>query len=278
MRVLLTRVLNRLLPRPPQAIYLGDHTVLLRTSHGYRLYVDSRDISLAPHLIMDGIWEPAVTALLNARVRHGMRAIDVGANVGYHSLHLAHLVGEQGRLVCFEANAALARLLVRSLEINGFRNRARAHAKAASDSIGECDFSVFDRHLGASSFRVGETTAEEFHDRVSVVRVETTTLDAACADLGPVDFMKIDAEGAESAVIAGAQTLIANSPNLEILMEFYRGFFPTPDETRAFFGRFTQQGFTLRKLSAEGTLSPTSLDALLASDALEELLLSRRDD
>jgi FkbM family methyltransferase len=278
LRGLLSKILRRKPLFQPYAAYLGDHTMIVRTAQGFRLYVDTRDISLAPHIIMDGIWEPNVTALLNARVKQGMRVIDVGANFGYHSLHLAMRVGAEGKLVCFEANPRLAGLLTRSLEVNGFRLSSRVVGQAASDVVGETDFGVFDLHMGGSSFLVGQTTADEFNDRVTFVRVQTTTLDMACAELGAVDFIKIDAEGAEAKVIAGAQELIGRSPDLEILMEFFRGFFPSHDDARAFLSRFAAAGFSLRKLRPDGSLSPADTEALLASDALEELLLSRRPD
>ena len=50
-----SRVLDRLV-RP--RVYLGDHTLMTRTVFGHVLYLDTRDDSLMPALVLRGVWEP----------------------------------------------------------------------------------------------------------------------------------------------------------------------------------------------------------------------------
>jgi FkbM family methyltransferase len=259
----------------PHPVYLGNNTILLRTVHGFKLFVDSRDVSIVPHLVMDGSWEPAVRRVIDARVRPGMRVIEVGSNVGFHSVHLASAIGPKGALHCFEANAGLAQNLAYSLEVNGFRLRARVYAQAAMDQMGEAEFKVFARHLGASSFLVGEETARQYSDTIQTVRVPTTTLDATCADLAAVDFIKIDAEGAEPFVLAGAKDLLARSKSLAMLLEFGPSFWPTVSDAADFLGGLTAQGFAVHKVSEEGAILPTRIEPLLDPTQLHELLLTR---
>ncbi len=41
-----------------QTIYLGDHEALTRLHTGHRIYVDTRDVGICSHLILEGRWEP----------------------------------------------------------------------------------------------------------------------------------------------------------------------------------------------------------------------------
>src|SRR5579871_4793090 len=66
--------------------YLGDHTLLIQTVFGHVMYVDSRDLSLTPHLFRQGYWELDVTRFFLGVVKPGMRVVEVGANVGYYTL------------------------------------------------------------------------------------------------------------------------------------------------------------------------------------------------
>jgi hypothetical protein len=82
--------------------YLGDNTALCRVLGRYKMYVDSQDFGLSPHLMLDGYWEMWVTEALVSLVRPGMVVADIGANLGYYALLLADLVGDAGMVHAFE--------------------------------------------------------------------------------------------------------------------------------------------------------------------------------
>ena len=65
-----------------QTIYLGDHEALTRLHTGHRIYVDTRDISIASHLMLEGRWEPWVENVLIPAIKPGMLFVDIGANFG----------------------------------------------------------------------------------------------------------------------------------------------------------------------------------------------------
>ena len=54
-----------------QSSYLGDHTSLCRVLGKFLCYVDTRDRHLAPHLIMNGFWEPWITVAIAQRLQPG---------------------------------------------------------------------------------------------------------------------------------------------------------------------------------------------------------------
>src|SRR5436309_9726988 len=104
--------------RPPQGVYVGGGRVLTTTVNGQRLFVDARDLSLSPGLILDGSWEPHVTRALITLVKTGMTVVEIGANVGYFSTLLSRRVGAQARGLAYEDNQAELDLLTEKFQIN----------------------------------------------------------------------------------------------------------------------------------------------------------------
>src|SRR5262249_18586703 len=56
-------------PAPARPVYLGHHTAMTRVRNRYKMYVDTRDLSLSPSLLLDGDWEPSMAALFLTLVR-----------------------------------------------------------------------------------------------------------------------------------------------------------------------------------------------------------------
>src|ERR1700687_2781541 len=101
------------------ATYVGDNRVLLKTANGFKMFVDSRDISIAPHLILDGVWEEWTEAVLRRLIAPGMTVVEAGANFGYFTLIMARAVGVAGKVFSFECDPDLATLARDNVEING---------------------------------------------------------------------------------------------------------------------------------------------------------------
>ncbi|HET6925213.1 MAG TPA: hypothetical protein VFH39_05275, partial [Candidatus Saccharimonadales bacterium] len=64
----------------------GEYEALTRLFTGQKMFVDTRDISLAPHLMFDGIWEEPLTKLILSALNENSVFLDVGANFGYFGL------------------------------------------------------------------------------------------------------------------------------------------------------------------------------------------------
>lgn len=103
-----------------RTVYIGENEALTRILGRYKMYVDTRDIGIASHLMMEGFWEMWVTEAMMRLLRRGAVVADVGANLGYFTLLMADLTGAEGRVLAFEPNPELARRLEKSIAINGF--------------------------------------------------------------------------------------------------------------------------------------------------------------
>jgi len=206
--------------------YVGDNRVLLKTAGGFKLYVDSRDVSIAPHLILDGVWEEWTEAVLRRLLSPGMSVIEAGANVGYFTLLMARAVGPRGRVISFECDPGLAALARDNIEINGLHRIARLEERALGERNGRVTFYRTDRHRGGGSLVAGlEQIPHNPTDHREPIEVEVTTLDdvAKAAGTDP-DLLKLDAEGAEPAILRGGSALLDSNRPLTIVMEFFPRF------------------------------------------------------
>lgn len=253
-----------------QQAYLGEHTALCRVLGQFLMYVDTRDLSLTPHLMMNGYWEMWVTQAIANYVKPGMRCIDVGANVGYYTLLLADLVGEKGRVVAYEPQKNLTELLARSLVINGLASRGIVHRVAIGaerqDSVtlhsiegfmGSASLSLVPMLNGDPGFTFKRTTSE--------TRVMT---------LAPqherVDFVKIDVQGHEMQVLEGMRDLIDRSPGIAIAMEF------TPSEhgdPLAALQVIQSYGLKIETIGTDGVVRPVPLSEAAAPDTGDHRML-----
>jgi FkbM family methyltransferase len=159
-------------------------------------------------LYVCGSFEPNEFNFLDRVLKPGMVFVDVGANDGYYTLFAARRVGPQGRVVSVEPSSRERGNLERNLARNGIGNVEIVPA-ALGATAGHADL-----HL-AHGVHTGHNTLGRFaHDDVVPARVERVpleTLDAVVTRLGlpRVDVVKIDVEGGEANVIAGARTMLA---------------------------------------------------------------------
>ncbi|MBL6957684.1 MAG: FkbM family methyltransferase [Rhodospirillales bacterium] len=135
----------------------------------------------------------------------GAVAFDVGANLGEWSLLMAKSIGPSGKLYSFEPLPFLAEAIDKTLKANGFK-QARVIAGAVSNKSGEATLSVDYRHTGKS--RIGTLESDGETERLAV---KTLTLDdfSNSENLERLDFIKIDVEGHEAAVIEGAKDVLS---------------------------------------------------------------------
>ena len=168
-------------------------------------------------LYVCGSFEPNEFAFVDRFLKPGMAFVDVGANDGYYTLFAARRVGSAGKVIAVEPSSRERAHLQRNLGRNGLDN---VHVVAAA--LG-ATAGVVDLHL-AHGVHAGHNTLGDFaHDdvvRASSERVPLETLDSVVArhGLSKVDVVKIDVEGSEAGVVAGAKTVLKSMRPL-LLME-----------------------------------------------------------
>jgi len=144
----------------------------------------------------------------------------VGANIGLFSLLAAGKCGPFGRVFAFEPNPIAAELLRESAVLNWYHDRIVIKESALSDKAGRTQLQVPRSRLGdarivkdagaAKNERDDAfTRTREFLGDDMVLNVDVETLDTAFPIDLPIKLLKIDAEGHEAQVLAGARRLLS---------------------------------------------------------------------
>jgi FkbM family methyltransferase len=234
--------------------YLGDGLSLCRVLDRYKMYVPVADMSVTPHLLMDGVWEPWVTRAIADRLRPGMVCADVGANVGYFSLLMADLTGEMGYVHAFEPNPDLIDLINRSAVVNGFAERLGIHSFPLGHEEGrEMLLVIPEGYLGGAA-----TWEMQAGPVANSYPVKTSRLDGV-AGADKIQFVKIDAEGSEPSIWAGMRGLLARPTLQTVFIEFTAGHYDDPGD---FLDQLLAPGFSLSIVDQRKGVVPLSREQL----------------
>lgn len=264
----------------PVPVYVGGNRVLLKTANRYKMFVDSRDVSIAPHLILEGVYEEHTDAAIKALVKPEMKVLEIGANIGLFTLLMCHRVGARGSVLAFECDPVLAQIARDNIELNGFSGIGRVDERAVSDREGTLFFHTAERHRGGGTLLENLQQIPELRPAERrTIEVKATTIDAILAGHpGGFDFIKIDAEGAESHIINGGATLLGDRERpLTLMMEFAPRFVEAAGaDPRAELERFAGWGFSFARIDdRKRKVVATTPDDLLQRE-FSDIVLTRR--
>jgi FkbM family methyltransferase len=220
---------------------------------GPRLFVDLSDHEIGLRIIRDD-YEPDAIALVKRLLRPGDVAVDVGAHVGYFTVHMATAVGEHGHVYAFEPFPPNADLLRRSIKENGYETRVslRGSAAGARSERARLAFARETLNTGGAYLLSATHSSTDGHDTlpIDVVALDDLPLRR------PVRFIKMDCEGAEPQVLAGARTLVVED-RPTILTELHPAQLERVSQTTpaAFLQAVRAMGYEARML-ADGRPGP----------------------
>jgi len=226
--------------------YLGAFTVKL----------DPR-FAIERHVAAHGVWEPETVTVIRTLVGAGDRCVDVGANCGFHTLAMAQQVGREGRVIAFEPNALTFARLVDNVNMNaGLRDVVHCEKMGLGDADRVMHVYQDGAHNVGNAYLARQATptlSDVPADSYELCLV--TTLDGYLGDRR-IDFLKIDVQGMEDAVLGGAlRTLAAWRPT--IWFETRLACFDH-DTIRRAEAILREAGYTLFRVEADGRLAPAA--------------------
>ena len=178
--------------------------VVHRPFAGFELYLDLSRYATQGLLYLDGEHFVAERSLLARLVKPGMRIVDVGANIGYYLLLFEQLAGPEASIVAIEPSRVNLAELKLNIERNGLRN-VQLHEVALGNKSGEAwlaeSINSYVVPNGEGSYRVPVQTLDELV-------------------IGRVDFLKIDVDGYEGAVLDGARRVLERDRPI-VFLEFH---------------------------------------------------------
>jgi FkbM family methyltransferase len=244
------------LRHPTRTLRVGEFTVRVHYVHEW----------IAQRLITDGGYEAAEIATMCALLRPGDTVLDVGANIGVHSMHLSRAVGPTGIVHAFEPDPANVKLLRRNLERNGCANVV-VHPYGLAAEGGAHTLFLCRGNKGLQSLvRMEHSTSE--------ITIDLRRAADVLSGVAP-RAMKLDVEGAEALVLDGFDEWPAT-----VVFEFVpaqlRAFGQDP---RSFIQRFIDRGYVVSLLGehADDTpLDPSAVTALADATGADYNPVARR--
>jgi FkbM family methyltransferase len=155
-----------------------------------------------------GIHEQETQTILERELKPGMVVYDCGANVGYFAVICARLVGSGGRVIAFEPSPGSVAALQAAPTLNDLL-QLEVVARGLWRESGIVEFTRGAPGASLASDHVHGILGDA-ESSVATIRVPVVSLDTFVYDDGgpPPDFVKIDVEGAEGALLAGARRLL----------------------------------------------------------------------
>ncbi len=191
----------------PEALLSDQHMRLKQCRHGPMLY-NALDIYVGRSFDLYGEFSHGEADVFDQVLRPGMVALDVGANIGAHTIVMARAVGPKGVIIAFEPQRVVFQMLCANMALNVLENVRTFHAAAGAEA-GEI---VVPNINYAASGNFGGVSLGQYENGESV---GVRTLDSL--SLSQCQFIKIDAEGMENEVLKGAgETLSRFRPVLYV--------------------------------------------------------------
>jgi FkbM family methyltransferase len=193
-------------PEPSPPILTNGHLRLRRCRHGIMLY-NLNDTHLGTMLDLYGEYSEAEADMFRHFLKPGMTAVEVGANIGAHTLTLAEIVGPHGRVLAFEPQRMVFQMLCANLAVNGIEH-VDAHWAAVGSQPGQI---TVPRLAGTERANFGGLAVGGAQgDEVRLLTLDSLALPAC-------DFLKVDVEGMEHDVLVGGRDTIRRTrPTISI--------------------------------------------------------------
>ena len=185
-------------------VALPDHLRLRACRHGTMLY-SPNDRYCGRMLDLYGEFSEGEHDVFAGLLRPGMTVVEAGANIGAHTLGIAHLVGPTGRVLAFEPQRPIFQIMCANMALNGIAC-VEAHWAAVGSAPASLPVPRLDLRMsgnfGGIELGAGRVTVPAPEEPVPVVTLDSFALPAC-------HMVKIDVEGMEAEVLRGAAATIA---------------------------------------------------------------------
>jgi FkbM family methyltransferase len=184
-------------PKGRPRLVESTHMAVKKCRHGTMMY-NVNDSFIGRSLDLYGEWCDSEMFVLGQILNPADVVVDVGANIGTHAVYFASKVGAAGLVVAFEPQRLVFQTLCGNVALNGLTNVDCLRA-AVGASRGQARFPSIDPRgkYNFGAVRASSDTGE----LVDVLPIDELGL-ARCA------LIKVDVEGMEASVIAGAKDTI----------------------------------------------------------------------
>lgn len=197
--------------------------------------------------------------LLKKHIKKGDTVLDIGANIGFYAIILSDIVGEKGKIHCFEP------------DITNF-----GHLK--KETVSYKNIHINNKAVGPKTEKIKIYTSKELNVDHRTYKPEQydkeIEIDAVSIDDylkgAKVDFIKMDIQGFEMEAMKGMKETLKNNPNVKMISEFWPyGLKKAGSSLRDYFTLLKELNFKVELLK-DNNLEVLTLEKVLQLEPLGE--------
>ena len=175
-----------------------DYMAVASCRHGTFLF-NRNDLVVGRSMELYGEWCEPELQILDQIIQPGAVVLDIGANIGTHTIPFARKVGDAGRVYAFEPQRLIFQTLCANVALNALRNVLTYHA-GVSNVPGTMHLPVIDPR---QPYNFGGVALQEHlkGEQLAVITIDELKVPTC-------QLIKIDVEGAEVSVLEGARKTI----------------------------------------------------------------------
>ncbi len=179
-------------------IFSSGFNSLKKCRYGMVLY-NHNDIYIGKSFDCYGEFSEKEIELFRQLIRPGDIVLDIGANIGPHTLYFSKAVGQKGVVLAFEPQRIIYQTLCANMALNSVLN-VRCFNFAVGEVLGSIIVPILDYNV-ENNFGGLNLGTFESGEQVQVAPIDSLNLPRC-------NFLKIDVEGMEIKVLKGAQATI----------------------------------------------------------------------
>ena len=198
-------------------LFLVRKKTIIAKIDGMTFHLDLGEV-IDTSLLM-GTFEPDVTRIIESFCQPGWTILDVGANIGAHTLRFGKVAGSSGRVYAFEPTDYAYRKLLRNIALDHL------------DSTEAFQVAVSNRSQRRQTVNYRSSWRSDGRNMSSASVVDVVRLDDWCAEnrVERIDCIKVDVDGDEWPVLQGAEQILRRYRPL-IIIEIGAWHFRRTDE------------------------------------------------
>jgi FkbM family methyltransferase len=160
----------------------------------FSLKLDPNNGSVDKEIFLRGVYEPDVLRKIKENITDNSVCLDVGANIGQHSLFMAS-IAKSGKVYSFEPLKSLSTQIQESIQENKYTN-IEVYNFGVSNSDEKKEIYLDNLNMGRTTF---DPRVEASSKQIAEVKV----FDRFWNKRGKIDFIKMDVEGYEYFALQG---------------------------------------------------------------------------
>jgi FkbM family methyltransferase len=167
--------------------------------------------------LFPGDYEQDNFEFVKSNVKPGDVVLDIGGHIGLMAVLFGKIVKENGKVFSFEPTPGSYLNLRETIRINKMNKIVSPLNMAVTERSGPVDFFISDNIVDVAN----TLTPYEKNKELKVIKVEATSIDDFVIKhkLNKINFIKIDAEGAELKVLkGGSQTISQLKPKINLAL------------------------------------------------------------